>query len=246
MIGCSNKSSTSWKMDDIRLRIINFLVLSIAYSIAPLDLIPLIFVSALIFALIFRMSLRENILIVLTSSGAILIIAIIAWLISSRISVFEFSMNYLRWVSLIVISVIFFSLINLFEFVSALRFFKIPTRIAIAFGVGLRFLPVLIEESRKVVQIQQKNGLKFSITAIRQKGLFNLLNKLLSPLIVSILRRVDSISLSVVVQQIEFRIAHYRFKSINFKDWMILIFCIMILLLSIFYADILFYSAQIN
>lgn len=225
-------------MSDIRLRLINFLLLSVAYGVASLEIIPIVLLSAFIFALIFKQSFVRNFSIIMSGSVAILVIAGIAWLLSSEISIFELSMNYLRWISLIVIAVVFFGMINLFEFVSALRFFKVPARIAIAFGIGLRFLPVLVEESKRVVQIQRKNGLKFSIATIRKGNLMNFLNKVLSPILVSILRRADSISLSVVIQQIEFRIIDYRFKPVKISDWLSLVFCLIILTLSILNFDI--------
>ncbi len=66
----------------------------------------------------------------------------------------------------------------------------------------------------------------------------NFLNKVLSPILVSILRRADSISLSVVIQQIEFRIIDYRFKPVKISDWLSLVFCLIILTLSILNFDI--------
>lgn len=216
-------------MNDTRVRIVNFILLSIAYSISSLSYVPLVVLSAFIVSLSFRNVFIKNLSIILISSMAILSIGIIAWFISPKLIISNLVLNYLRWISLIIISVIFFSSINLFEFVSSLAFFKIPIKIAIAFGIGIRFLPVLVDESRKVIRIQHQNGYNLSLLNIFKSGLINVFSKILSPILISILRKTDSITISVTVQQIEKRVKNYNFKTINIIDFIGLIFCILIL-----------------
>jgi hypothetical protein len=228
-------------MNDTRIRILNFILLSIAYSISEINYIPIMFLSSILVSVIFRNDFIKNISIILYTSVAILIIGAIAWFFSSDLLLVNIVLNLLRWISLIIISVIFFSSINLFEFVSSLVFLKIPTKIAIAIGVGFRFLPVIIDESKKVAKIQNQNGISLSFNSIRKLGLLTVLNKILSPLLVSILRRTDSISISVTIQQIEKRTKDFNFKTINLFDLVSLLFCILILTLAIVNYDINFF-----
>ncbi len=224
-------------MEDTRLRVINFIVLSIAYSISSISYIPILFISTIIVSLAFRSDFIKNISIILFSSITILSIGIIAWLLSPDLVLLNIVLNFFRWISLIVISVIFFSSINLFELVSSLVFFKVPTKIAIALGVGFRFLPVVVDESKRVAKIQNQSGYKHTLSSIYKSGLLNFLSRVLSPILVSILRRADSISISVTVQQIEKRIKDFNFKPISLIDWTSLIFCILILVFVIINYD---------
>lgn len=223
-------------MKDSRVKLFNFITLSITFSSCTLNFVPFIALLTLVISVLYYKEFIENLGIIFLSSAAILTLGLVAWFISPELDFYVLLVNYFRWVSLIIISVIFFVSINLFEFVASMAYFKIPVKIAIAFGVGLRFLPVLVDEAKRVTRIQHQNGFTVSFSNIHKFGFVTLLNRLLSPIVISILRKTDSITISVTVQQIETRIRDYNFNKINLSDIFSLLFCSFITLTSLIYT----------
>lgn len=210
-------------MFDARVRILALVFLSISYGIAPLQIVPAIVFMTVILCLLYKNAFHRGAAIIVMSTVILGIFTLIVWIFTANLSLYELCVGYLRWISLISTSVILFLSMNVIDIVSSLVYFKLPVRIALSVGIGLRFLPIFYEESHRVITIQRRRGITFSRKSISQYGFLGLLNRLVSPLLVSVLRRVDSISLSIVVQQLENRIANYYFPGLRVQDWIALL-----------------------
>jgi len=211
-------------MIDTRIKILAIIILSIALSISkPTDVFWVVVITSL-FAILYHKYLIKSIAIVLSTFSFILLIGLMSWFLSSEINPLEILLNSIKWISLILITFLIFASINLFEFISSLVYFRLNTKISIAFGVGLRFLPLVIEEGRKILTIQRRRGV------LKRKNTLDKLNYLISPFIISVVRRVDSVTLSLTTQQIEKRIQHFKFNHITLKDYLFLGICISFLI----------------
>lgn len=215
-------------MKDTRLKILTIIILSVALSVTTIIDIHVVITLTIIYSCFFRNQLLKSIPVVLSTIFFIGMIGIFTFLFSSGIDLNKIILGSIKWISLILVTFIIFTSMNLFELLAGLVFFKINSKIAIAFGVGLRFLPIVIDEGKRIVLIQKRKqiseGGKTTTT----------FSKILSPLIVSIIRRIDTITLSILTQQIETRIKQYRFDSISVRDWFIFALAIVFTLVIFF------------
>jgi energy-coupling factor transporter transmembrane protein EcfT len=161
------------------------------------------------------------------------VFSLLILLTSINVSPSEIIIGYLRWSSLVIVSVILFLSINALEITTSLVYFHVPLGIAMAVGVGFRFLPVFFEEAKRIRIIQRHREGTMLWSALRTSGLVNALSRTISPLIVSVLRRIDMLLLSIAVQQLEERISNYKFLTLKTRDWMTLLAAIIILIASL-------------
>lgn len=227
-------------MYDDRIKITCFTILSVLYSFAPAKQIMIIIFTTGLVVFPLNREFVKNLSVILISSFAIMVVGIIAWIISPELSVTLLLINFIRWICLIIISVLFFSSINLHAFVASLVFFKVPVKIALSFGIGVRFLPIIMDEASKVVRIQHQNGFRISLKSLRQVGFVNMLDRLISPILISMLRKAESITISVSIQQLESRIKNYRFERILIGDIYCLIYVVLIVIISI--SDAIYFN----
>ncbi len=162
--------------------------------------------------------------IVLITGLLLSLLAALAWFTTKNISAYDLILNLLRWISMSVICLTIFSSLNALEFITALKWMKVPGRIAIALGVSLRFFPVVAHEASRIVTIQK---LRFSrrqnLGTLAQ--LYKLVEAVVPGLFVSTLRQVENISLSILTQDIERRTQKHLFPPlIRFDYWLILLF----------------------
>lgn len=209
-------------MLDARIQLVMLIVLTVFCGIASQKAILGIVLATVIVSLLQKDSFARGIKIIVISMLILGLFMFFVWSINPNISLFTILNEYARWSSLIIISVVLFLSMNVMEIVSSLVWFKLPLRLALSVGIALRFLHVIYEESQRVFMIQRSRGITFSYRSIKKYGFLGLLDRLVSPLLVSILRRADSISLSIVVQQIEKRIAEYKFSSLKKQDFIAL------------------------
>lgn len=211
-------------MKDTRLKILSIIILSVALSISKPIHVYVVVVISILLSIIYNKYLIKSVIIVLSTFSFIFLIGLFSWFLSAEINPSEIFLSSIKWLSLILITFLIFSSINLFEFISSLVYFKVNTKIAIAFGVGLRFLPLIIEEGVKILTLQRRKG------ALKGKNTFTKLDHLLSPFIISVVRRVDSVTLSITTQQIEKRVKHFEFKRIKLADYLFIGVCISFLI----------------
>lgn len=210
-------------MLDARIRLILLIFLTIFYGISSQDMVPGIVLTTFFICYIQRDSFSKVLIVIVISSLILGIFMFIVWIITPSLVLSNLVLEYMRWVSLIITSVVLFSSMNVMDTVLSLAYFKIPIRIAISIGVSLRFIHIIYAESQRIFVMQRKRGITLSYKALGHYGFLGLLDRLISPLLISVVRLADSISLSIVVQQIEERITDYKLPSVKIKDLVILL-----------------------
>ncbi len=81
-------------------------------------------------------------------------------------------------------------------FLKPLQWFRLPAaEIALIMTIALRFIPTLMEESRRIMRAQMARGVSFDTGGIRQK--IRNLTPLIIPLFVSAFRRADELALAM-------------------------------------------------
>jgi len=204
-------------------------ILSVAHAVASLRMIPLLLLFTLVISLLHRPSLVRGAKIIAVTAIALGILALVVWFTSNNISLSELLLGYLRWISLAAVSIVLFLSINALEMITSLVYFRLPLGIAMAAGIGLRFLPVFFEEARRIRIMQRHRILSKSRLTLRSVGFINTLNRVISPFLISALRRVDLLVLSIAVQDLEQRILNYRFLTFKMRDWVAVLVVVLLL-----------------
>lgn len=222
-------------MIDPRVRVLILLGLSVAHAAASTKGIPLLLLVTLIVCLTNRSSVARGAGIMIMTAAGLGVFILFVWLAGNTVSVPELVSGYLRWVSLAVVSTTLFLSINAFEIITSLVYFRMPLGVAMAVGVGLRFLPTFIEEAQRtrVVRLHRsggKSGLGGNLLSP-----VKVLGGILSPLVVSVLRRVDFLLLSITVQELEGRVRAFSHPPLKARDWMAVVLLVATLVFSIYY-----------
>ncbi len=219
-------------MLDSRTRLVILVLLTTAHTSAKgVMVLILAGITILAIAVYWRSFLRGIHVIGLTMV-AILFFVTVIWLIGVGLSSENLVIGFLRWVSLATLTVVLVLTMNALEVVTSLVYFRIPVRVALAFGIGLRFLPVILDEARRIRIVNRQYGVQFSHMAVRKFGILDLLNRLTGPLLIAVLRRVDSLIISIGVQQLEQRIKNYKFQTLTTLDILAVLVSLLICVLS--------------
>lgn len=219
---------------DPRIRLIILIVLTIVWAIPDAAVAYGIAVATIIISLLERDTVRQYKAVILISMLILAAFMLLAWLIASNLSITAVLREYMRWVSLVVLSVVLFASMNIIEIVSSLVWLKLPLRLALSLGIALRFLHVIYDEAQRIFTIQKTRGITLSYGAAKKYGFSGLLNRLVSPLLVSVIRRADSLSISITVQQIEKRISEYKYSPFTIYD-IIMLFSLFLAVIAILY-----------
>lgn len=220
-------------MNDTRLRILNLILLSTSFSVMPDDKIWIVFLVTVFYVFLNWSAFVDNVKLILFISFVLSAFSVSIYLFFGKSSFVDVGLNLGRFISLVIISILFFYRINILSFVASLKFFLIPTPIAISFGVGFRFIPIISEEIQRIMFVQRQNDMGFSFNSIRENGLFDIIDRFFSPLLLSILRKVESVSVSITVQQIQERVGKYVFTRPAPLDLILFAFSLVLLLVSL-------------
>ncbi|MGE5558880.1 MAG: energy-coupling factor transporter transmembrane component T family protein [Bacillota bacterium] len=94
--------------------------------------------------------------------------------------------------------------------------------IALVMGLTLRFFPLMLEESEKIITAQKIRGVDFRRGGLKQKWLA--LNALIVPLLIGMIRRADHLALAIEARG--YRVGqprtYYMERKMAASDWAIL------------------------
>jgi hypothetical protein len=198
----------------------------------PDDKIWIAFIVTGVYAFLNWNSFVDNVKLILFIALVLSTFSVSIYLLFGESSFVTVGLNLGRFVSLVIISILFFYRINILSFVASLKFFLVPTPIAISFGVGFRFIPIISQEIKRIAFVQKQNDLGFSFNSIRENGFLKIVDRFFSPLLLSILRKVESVSVSIAVQQIQERVGKYVFTKPAPLDLVLVASSIVLLLVS--------------
>lgn len=145
---------------------------------------------------------------------------------------YEFNL-LLKYFSTIPIALIFILTTNPSEFASSLNQLGISYKISYAFSLALRYIPDIQEDYQQIKMAQQARGLEISSKGrllTRIKG--NL--QIVLPLILTSFERIEVISNAMELRRFGYKKKRtwYTSRPIKRSDWLALIICVLLLILS--------------
>lgn len=194
-----------------RSRISVLILLTIAHSVAGTRMLFVLAGVTFFLALFHFQSVRRGAWVIAITTAALLIWGFIIRIVGVSLPARDVFIGMLRILSLTVLTISLFLSLNALELVTGLTYFKVPFRIALALGIGFRFIPIILDEAKRTRLVRRQRGLMFSRVTLRRVGLTGTLSRVIAPLVVALLRRVDSLIISIAVQQLPERVRLYRF-----------------------------------
>jgi energy-coupling factor transporter transmembrane protein EcfT len=144
------------------------------------------------------------------------------------------AIDILKIFAIINISILLIQDINIMELVAFLSKIRIPTKIAIALGVGIRYFSLLTYDVKRINFVQSINGYGFNMRKIKKNGFIKTISIFLTPLFLNILKRTENISISVSIQNVENRAKGFQFKRTTIPEYMVLTISLAVLLYGIY------------
>jgi len=216
-----------------RVKLILLIILNTAIIFLPAKSYYSFIAILLIYNLAFYKSLFTNFKTIFIYLLGFFLIAILLNYLLGESNLLSIVPDFLKLFTIINISILLITEINIMELVATISVIKIPTRIAIAFGVGFRYFPLLLNDIRRIHFIQSTKGYGLNFKSFKTHGFISSMTVFLTPLFLSILRRTDNIALSVTIQQIEDRAKKYTFHRVSIYEFSLLLVSITFLLYSI-------------
>jgi energy-coupling factor transporter transmembrane protein EcfT len=116
------------------------------------------------------------------------------------------------------------------ELVTFLSRIKVPTKIAIALGVGFRYFGLLANDIKRINFVQSLNGYGFHYQAIKKNGIVKTTISFLLPVFLNILKQSENISISISIQNIELRTINFKFSKTTFIEFCLTAISLLIIL----------------
>lgn len=208
---------------DPRTRLVLLVFLSAAHAAADGPLIAVLAAISIVLVFAYPAAFRRGWYVIALTAIFLAVIASIVAAFDRSTSVTLLVLDFLRWTSLATTTVVLALTLDVLEAVTALVFFRIPLKMAIAFGVGLRFLPVVIDEVQRVFMVQRELGLRFTREAVKSYGRMGILSRMVAPMLIAIIRRVDALVISTGVQMLERRIRSHQWHPFRPLDALVII-----------------------
>jgi energy-coupling factor transporter transmembrane protein EcfT len=220
---------------DPRLKILSLVLMSVSHSIAfKTQSIALLLVTTVFFIALNYKDIHQYVKILLLLVLTLIILSLLSWFFDKSVTTEYILMNFFRWLSVSTFSLAIFYSLNSLEIIVALRWFKIPIGLAVALGTGIRFLPVIIEDARRVYWIMiNSNNVKNKKNFIEKGIIF--ISDFVQNLIVSFVRSIDDIIISITIQDLEQRINDFQFNNFDWINWFLLIVFIIAFLHSLYF-----------
>lgn len=151
----------------------------------------------------------------------------------------------LKYLTIFPIALVFVSTTNPSEFASSLNRMKINYKVCYSVSLMLRYLPEVIQDYTNISNSQQSRGVDISPNAPLKERVKNLTH-ILSPLLLSSLDRIDTITNAMILRGFckQKRRTWYYAKKLKKKDYFVLVFISLLLgasLFSRFYGHVFFF-----
>lgn len=142
--------------------------------------------------------------------------------------------NSLKLFTIITLSILLVSDLNIMELVAFLNKIKLPAKISIAIGVGFRYIGLLMEDIKRINFIQTMSRYGITIQSIKRNGFLKTISIFSLPLFLTLLKRTENISLSILIQDIEQRSKKYSLKKTTTIEFVVLTFTLLLMLLILY------------
>ncbi len=115
---------------------------------------------------------------------------------------------------------------------SPLKYLKIPIReIALMMTISLRFIPILVEESEKVIRAQKARGAVLDRGSLRQR--ISALVASIVPMFINVFKRADDLSIALEARGYNANARRTRLNSsvLTWRDYLLFIIAVLIIIL---------------
>lgn len=130
--------------------------------------------------------------------------------------------------ALVIVSALFFFVYsNVVEIIYLMNKMKVNPYIGYSIGIGFRYIPIILNDSQRVVLAQRSRGMKFSIFKLKKIKIA--IESLIIPMLNSILRRIYMNLIAMKVRRInpEDKVEEYKYKTTLF-DYFSIIFSLVL------------------
>lgn len=197
-----------------------YLLISVMFIFSNLYGTIILVITAIIYSVLFSAILKSKLITILATLYVIVFFLFISWWFSDGINILFILEQFSRWLSFIVLTIVFFNRLSSFELISVLYKLKLPLNIAISIGVAMQFVHIITNEVHKNIFIFK----------IKKKKMFP---ALIISLLISTIRKIEFIHLSILLFNIQERVRNKRLPKIKIS--VELIFSILLLLLYIYF-----------
>lgn len=216
-------------MISTRVRILLLLIVNIGLILIPKESLFVFLAILVVYNIIFWKELISNLKLIFIYLIGLFAFAGILNFIFADFSFIDLLKDSIKIFTIISVSILLLGNINIMELVAILSKVKIPTKIAIAIGVGFRYFSLLIEDIKNINFIQKTNNYGINFKSFLQNGFFKSVNAFLLPLFLSVIRRTENISISISLQDVENRAKYYKFRKVNYLELLLTLLTIVIL-----------------
>lgn len=214
-------------------RILLLFIVNIGLILIPKDFLFVFLVILIVYNFIFWKELLSNSVFIFIYLIGLFVFAGILNFVFNDFTFIDLLKDSTKIFTIINVSILLLGNINVMELVVFLSKVKIPTKIAIAIGVGFRYFSLLIEDIRNINFIQKTNNYGINNKSFRKNGFIKSINAFLLPLFLSIIRRTENISVSISLQDIESRAKFYKLKKPTLLEITLTISTVIILMYGI-------------
>lgn len=145
------------------------------------------------------------------------VVGLVVWRMTTREEAVRVVHDLVRLLSLSAVTLTIASSMSVLEIAAVVRWVRLPTGIAIATAVCVRFVPVVLHEARQVAFTRRQRGWTMS-TMLRRHGVVGAISRAIAPLVVGVLRRTEAIVLAVHLNDLGGRINRFRFRRPQLGD----------------------------
>lgn len=139
-----------------------------------------------------------------------------------------------KLLTIAVAAVLYFEITRPSEMLETLRSLRIPSSLALALGVGIRFIPIVFEEARKILLAQRARGLGTGRGITTLFHLPTVISALSVPLLINIFSRVNDLWLAINVRGVgTLSILHRRQFRWTWLNTSVVVYTLLIMILSI-------------
>lgn len=214
---------------DPRARIAAIGLLSWAHVSPSREQLAFLLVLSLVISLNYSSYLRRYSAVLVSTVVLLVITGTAAWLLGGTDSIEALVFDLARFLSLVAVSLALLVSMNAIELMSALAWFGLPRRIALALGIAFRFVPVFFQNATRLWWL---HGLRADAAG---SGKIARLKGVLPLLFVDVLRRMEGVMLAMSIQDIEVRLSRRRWPRLGVGGWVFSISLVILPILIIFH-----------
>lgn len=217
-------------MISTRYKIIFLIVLNVLIILLPERMYYVNIILLILFGFLLKRDLLYSLKLICLYLAILFILSISINHFFTDTSLEQLLRNSLKLFTIISLSILLVTNLNIMELVAFLNKIKLPAKVSIAIGVGFRYIELLMEDIKRINFIQTMSGYGITIQSVKRNGFLKTISVFSLPLFLSLLKRTENISLSILIQDIEQRSKNYSFKRTTITEYIVITFILLLML----------------